>query len=316
MTPAGAPDGESLRAARDARAAAEIAAAEDFDPLRIRPYVTLSGGPEDSEAAAGHPAASGTPAADSPVPRTWMGAPLPPEAPTAVIAGARVPHPVPVPPATDAPDPVQPRSRKPFAVLGVAAALVAVVGTAAFLGGLFGGDDSQDQAVAETTATLPAVTDEETGTPTADPSATPSAPASASPSASASASASSASPSPSTSASASPTASTAPSASPSTAPSPTPSTATPDTSTPPALAPATGSTLQLGDQGGEVAELQNRLRAAGFYRGASDATYTERVAAGVLMYQARRNIQGDAPGTYGPHTRRVLEAETSGRHRD
>ncbi|MEK8142862.1 hypothetical protein NKH18_13765 [Streptomyces sp. M10(2022)] len=186
--------GEEQRAARSAETAAEIAAAEDFDPLRIRPYVTLS---SDDEAAAGTDSAPGGDGRGTPDAATTM--PL-------FLAGAQA---GPLPDATGGdearrrtasayagagPDPVQPRRRRPFAVLAVGAAVAAVVGTAAFAGGLFGGDEAgRDEALPETTA---GITD-----PSAGPAASVSQSASASPSPSRP---DSASPSPSASASASP----------------------------------------------------------------------------------------------------------------
>jgi hypothetical protein len=73
-------------------------------------------------------------------------------------------------------------------------------------------------------------------------------------------------------------------------------------------------TLRPGDSGPEVAELQRRLKQAGFYdRGAEeDGVYSSEVQEGVFRYQARYNLFDDVPGDYGPVTRRHLEARTSG----
>ncbi|WP_137034530.1 MULTISPECIES: peptidoglycan-binding protein [Streptomyces] len=75
-----------------------------------------------------------------------------------------------------------------------------------------------------------------------------------------------------------------------------------------------GGTLRPGDSGAQVAELQRRLKEAGFYdRDAEeDGVYSTRVQEGVFRYQARYHIQDDTPGDYGPATRRHLEARTSG----
>ncbi|MCX4708491.1 peptidoglycan-binding protein [Streptomyces griseus] len=333
---------DEQRAARTA----EIAAAEDFDPLRIRPYVTLtdldaragggglpeSGGstttsgpgtPEAATAPVGTPSAPGAAETTMPLflgddgPGVGTGV----DTGTGTVAGASAPagpggrrrsagaEPV------FAPDPVQPRRRRPFGALAVGAAVAAVVGTAAFAGGLFGGDDSRDEALPEATTSVPDTEDEPAASVAPSPSAsaapsrTPSA--SATPSASPSASAAptrSQEPTPTATASASPTAS---------AP------ATPDggggaSSAPPAEAPPAelaGPSLRPGDRGPEVAELQNRLMEVWLYSGPSDANYNDRVENAVAVYQSYKAIQGDPAGVYGPHTRRALEAETSGRGR-
>ncbi|MGY5005189.1 peptidoglycan-binding domain-containing protein [Streptomyces griseus] len=341
---------DEQRAARTA----EIAAAEDFDPLRIRPYVTLTdldaragggglaesggsaatSGPGTSEAATAPvgtpsaPGAAGAPGATETTMPLFLGDDGPGagvgtgvDTGTGTVAGASAPagpggrrrsagaEPV------FAPDPVQPRRRRPFGALAVGAAVAAVVGTAAFAGGLFGGDDSRDEALPEATTSVPDTEDEPAASVAPSPSAsaapsrTPSA--SATPSASPSASASptrSQEPTPTATASASPTAS---------AP------ATPDggggaSSAPPAEAPPAelaGPSLRPGDRGPEVAELQNRLMEVWLYSGPSDANYNDRVENAVAVYQSYKAIQGDPAGVYGPHTRRALEAETSGRGR-
>ncbi|MGY3683055.1 peptidoglycan-binding domain-containing protein [Streptomyces sp. TE33382] len=365
--------GEERRAAR----AAETAAAEDFDPLRIRPYVTLSGGgataqehigtgtgagtaagsgPDDIhrfgahrdpvhghiapdpadmtmplflDGAAGAPAygaggsaygaggsaygdgatsgaggaayGSGGAAAD-PAPGTAKG---PDEARrrTAVTVVGLGPDP--------GTDPVQPRRRRPFAALAAGAAVAAVIGAAAFAGGLFSGDGDRQEALPDMATSAP----DGMGDGPAD-SVSESASASPSPSRSAQASSSaSASGSTSPSKSAEPTRSASASASP-TAPDPSPSASgTKPPGTPSAAPPAQspGPTLRPGDHGPEVAELQNRLKEVWLYQGPPDADYTGRVAEAVRVYQSYKAIQGDPAGVYGPNTRRALEAETSGR---
>ncbi|WP_181011046.1 peptidoglycan-binding protein [Streptomyces sp. SM13] len=327
--------GDEQRAARTA----EIAAAEDFDPLRIRPYVTLTdldaragGGGPDGLAESGGSAASGVPgaAASAGVPgspgaaETTMPLFLGDDGPgvgtgtgTSARAAAgpgsrrRSAGAEPV----FAPDPVQPRRRRPFGALAVGAAVAAVVGTAAFAGGLFGGDDSRDEALPEATTSVPDAEDEPAASVAPSPSAsaapsrTPSTSAteSASPSASASPTRSQ-EPTPTATASASPTASAS---------------ATPDggggaSPAPPSEAPPAelaGPSLRPGDRGPEVAELQNRLMEVWLYSGPSDANYNDRVENAVVIYQSYKAIQGDPAGVYGPNTRRALEAETSGRGR-
>ncbi|WP_203686429.1 peptidoglycan-binding domain-containing protein [Streptomyces sp. SID14515] len=370
---------DEQRAARTA----EIAAAEDFDPLRIRPYVTLTdldargagGGFSDSgvtesgvtesgsEAGAsesGVTATTGAPgtaattsapgAAETTMPlflgddgpgaemrtgpgagtdagsgaRTGMGAGAGPGASAGPGAGEHVDGARSGPAGSRrrsagaepvfAPDPVQPRRRHPFGALAVGAAVAAVVGTAAFAGGLFGGDDSRDEALPEATTSVPDAEDEPAASVAPSPSAsaapsrTPSA--SATPSASPSASASPTrdrKPTPTATASASPT------ASPSGAPDGGGASQAPPSDAPPAE--LAGPSLRPGDHGPEVAELQNRLMEVWLYSGPSDASYNDRVENAVVIYQSYKAIQGDPAGVYGPNTRRALEAETSGRGR-
>ncbi|MFD8692423.1 peptidoglycan-binding protein [Streptomyces sp. NPDC059651] len=302
-----------------AERSAEMAAAEDFDPLRIRPYVTLGG--EDATAAASGPAREHAPGGQPGDAATTMPLFLDP-------AGAD-PHPDGMSPGgagdltgtallTVGPDPVQPRRRRPFAALVAGAAVVTVVGTAAFVGGLFHGDTQEadlDQALPSTVASLPEDSVEPSASASA--SASPSAPrpASGSPSATASASAS-ASTSPSPSASASRSASASPSQS-TVASSPT---ATAESSDPAAIAPPAQSqdnpTLQRGDDGPEVDELQRRLQEVWVLaQGPIDDDYSERVEKAVHDFQIWWNVEGDPDGVYGTNTRRALEGATTGRGR-
>jgi murein L,D-transpeptidase YcbB/YkuD len=184
-----------------------------------------------------------------------------------------------------------------------------VVGTAAFAGGLFGGDDGRDEALPEATTSVPDIEDEPAASVAPSPSA--SATASRTPSASAT-------PSTSPSAPASPTRSPQPTASATASTSPTASASpTPDGGGPSAAPPAepAGPSLRRGDHGPEVAELQNRLTEVWLYSGPPDANYSDRVENAVAVYQSYKAIQGDPTGVYGPNTRRALEAETSGRGR-
>ncbi|MFD9500638.1 peptidoglycan-binding protein [Streptomyces sp. NPDC060035] len=300
--------GEEFRAARSA----EMAAAEDFDPLRIRPYVTLS-----SNDASEH----GTPAAATTMPLFMGGAvggaagPAAGGAASGTAGGAAGPLPDAEPAdethrrtaatyAGSGPEPVQPRRRRPFAVLAVGAAVVAVVGTAAFAGGLFDRDDSREEALPEVTTSVPDASDgpaeSVSESPSASPSPTPSRSASASPS-------------PSTSASKSPSAS--PSATAPATPSPSASaTQSPKASSAPPVQIA-GPTLRPGDEGPEVAELQRRLQEIWVYREPDDGDYSDRVERAVREFQSWVSVQNDPPGVYGPETRRALEAQTTGRGR-
>ncbi|MEW2486616.1 peptidoglycan-binding domain-containing protein [Streptomyces sp. NPDC048411] len=294
------------RAARRAAERAETKAAEDFDPLRIRPYVTLGGDevPADAssaDAAMTMPLFLDRAALADPPPQS----PLSPES-----AGEDDPR-------TDAMtvdlagpvDPVRPRRRRPFAVLAVGAAVVGVVGTAAFAGGLFGGgngDSERDRA-------LPSPQVSSVPDAPLSPDASPSASASSSASSSASASASpSASVSASASTSLSPSASAASSRPPAPSASATVSQPT-GTSTAPPLGKPLGPTLQRGDHGPEVAELQRRLQEVWLYQGPDNGNYADRVESAVRVYQSHKSIEGDPPGVYGPSTRSALEAETTGR---
>ncbi|MFJ1784094.1 peptidoglycan-binding protein [Streptomyces anulatus] len=364
---AGAPSARLTEDEQRAARTAEIAAAEDFDPLRIRPYVTLTdhtgvagdrdgaGGPRSGSSGTWERAASGT--REGPASRTGTPEPDAADAAGAVgAAGAAIDpgaaattmplflggdgpdagvgvgspggatHPVPdgsrrrtatAGPGFD-PDPVRPRRRRPFGALAVGAAVAAVVGTAAFAGGLFGGDDSTDEALPEATTSAPDTEDEPAASVAPSPSSSTTPPRKQSPSATPSASPS-ASASPTKSREPAPTATTSASASPTASASPAPDGGAPPAA-PSAAPPAgvTGGSLRPGDRGPEVAELQIRLRTVGewLYSGPVDgSSYSDQVAYSVAVYQSYKAIQGDPTGVYGPNTRRALEAETNGRGR-
>ncbi|MFH9238026.1 peptidoglycan-binding protein [Streptomyces anulatus] len=402
---AGAPSARLTEDEQRAARTAEIAAAEDFDPLRIRPYVTLTdhtgaagdgagdgaGGPRSGSSGTWEGSASGawegvrhgtregsasgtregvrhgTPEGSASGTReggaSWTDPPEPDAAGAAGAVGAAgaATHPgaaattmplflggdgpdagvgtgggspggatYPVPDgsrrrtATASPafdpdsDPVRPRRRRPFGALAVGAAVAAVVGTAAFAGGLFGGDDSTDEALPEATTSAPDTEDEPAASVAPSPSASTAPPRTRSPSATPSASPS-ASASPTKSREPAPTATTSASASPTASASPAPDGGAPPAA-PPGAPPAglTGGSLRPGDRGPEVAELQIRLRTVGewLYSGPVDgSSYSDQVAYSVAVYQSYKAIQGDPTGVYGPNTRRALEAETNGRGR-
>ncbi|NEB74189.1 peptidoglycan-binding protein, partial [Streptomyces sp. SID14478] len=71
-----------------------------------------------------------------------------------------------------------------------------------------------------------------------------------------------------------------------------------------------GGALHRGDRGPEVSELQYRLRKLNLYADEPDGDFDDRTVLAVATYQFARGIDGDATGTYGPATRRALEAET------
>ncbi|MFG2920848.1 peptidoglycan-binding protein [Streptomyces sp. NPDC048305] len=291
--------GTDPRTGRDARTA-EMAAAEDFDPLRIRPYVKLDGESRDDGGAPGAAATTMPLFLDGireerPRPDTATAADETRRRSAAAYAGG-------------GPDPVRPRRRGPFAALAVGVAVAAVVGTAAFASGMFEDEEQGGTALPEFTTSAPDASEEPAAS--VSPSASASASVSASPSETAEASPS-ASPTPSRSPSASATASAT--ASPSASVTAEPSTASPSAA-PPAQG-LTGATLRRGDRGAEVSELQRRLQEIWVYRGPENGTYSEQVEQSVAEYQRWVSVRGDAPGVYGPETRRALEAQTTGQGR-
>ncbi|XIG77275.1 hypothetical protein C1N81_31110 [Streptomyces sp. SGAir0957] len=68
--------------------------------------------------------------------------------------------------------------------------------------------------------------------------------------------------------------------------------------------------LRRGDRGPAVSELQYRLRKVNLYPADPDGSFDGRTEFAVRTYQMARGVQEDAPGMYGPATRRLLEAET------
>ncbi|MFI5688263.1 peptidoglycan-binding protein [Streptomyces sp. NPDC051636] len=300
---------------------ADAAAAEDFDPLRIRPYVDLNAPPHRTEPDPGTPArhpSEPTPGASTPhrpepdgdrpdtgplgpAPAADTTMPLPaadpergPDRPGDWLSGPEGPG------AVDG----EPRRRpRPALLLSVAGALAALVAAAGFASGLFShATPSRDGAApqevresvpdARTSAPAPSAS-----THTASPpprSASPSQSPSSSPSATPSSSASTTSPP-----SPSPTRSTEPTR-----------TATP-ANTPAPAAPTPEPVLRPGDRGPEVTELELRLRQLNLYAGPVDADYTSEVEDAVRTYQWARGIRTDDLGVYGTATRTRLESETS-----
>ncbi|MFI5638895.1 peptidoglycan-binding protein [Streptomyces goshikiensis] len=280
-----------------------------FDPLRIRPYVSLpdpgqGDGPPPSQPVRGAvtPArpAAGTGQADTPA----FG--IPPVAPThpawpdetvplRSVPPAPIPAPAPAPAGQSAPA----SRRRPLLPLLLGAAAVVVLGSGAALAmGAFGDSGGTDAALSDAKPSAPVV------------NAAPTAPsqASASPTRSPSASASptrSASPSPSASASRSASPSPSPSASRSTPPSPSASASRAPSSQAPKPAPA--QSLQYGDSGAEVERLQRLLASARLYRGKFNGQYDDRTENAVSEFQWRHEIFDDPWGVYGPATRKALE---------
>ncbi|WP_245726875.1 peptidoglycan-binding domain-containing protein [Streptomyces longwoodensis] len=289
-------------AVRETRTA-EVAAAEDFDPLRVRPYVEYGRLGEPGEAGAAGPGASGASGASGGVPAEPT---MPLRAVPAAPAGAGAEDLELFEEGEPAGDPAsEPRRRRRGTLLLVAAgAVVAVAAAAGFASGLFSYETPTRDTAAprDVRAAVPGPSDSPssaaasaTGTASPSPSASDSPSPSASDSASPSPSASSASPSPSRS----PSGPASPSA---TASAPTPSASGPDN--------GRATALRRGDKGPEVAELQTRLRQVGLYGGDIDGSYDEQVENGVRTFQWWRGIQEDEPGVYGAVTRARLEGET------
>lgn len=267
-----------------AERSAEAAASEDFDPLRIRPYVLLpNASAEPEEGARAVP--------EAPAERTMrLGAVVPPAEPAPGPAERSAP-----PGAGRAP-----RGRR-LAAVTVGAVAVVVVATAAFASTLFANDATPKRAVPDAAGTLaPYSGDDSPSAEAPSPVASrtrrpsPSRPASARPSAPPSASGP-ASPTPSKPA---PTPSASPSAQPSHSPAPEP------------LVPPASGPLRRGDKGPGVLELQQRLAQLGLYSGSIDGGFGSRTERAVRAFQSYLGVDGDPAGVYGPATRQALESVT------
>ncbi|MFF7402361.1 peptidoglycan-binding domain-containing protein [Streptomyces murinus] len=293
--PAGAPScdcaertAEALRRTRTAQAAA----AEDFDPLRIRPYVDVGTG-DDADLP---PAASPAP---SPVEATMPLRPVAEPADVRLFAqapGEPDPALAPEPPAVAIPgEPVRHRRLRRTALLaaaGAGAAIVVAAGVALFSYHT----PSRDDAAPEVRESVPDLPPPATATPSAHDTSAPSR------STARSVPAPPPSPSPTPTRSPSPSPTPTPSRAPSRAPSPTASAPG---------APASTAVLERGDSGPQVVELEYRLWELNLYDGDVNGVYTHPVENAVSTYQLARGIQGDPLGVYGPQTRASLESETS-----
>ncbi|WP_324617974.1 peptidoglycan-binding domain-containing protein [Streptomyces dysideae] len=288
-------------ALRDARTA-EAAAAEDFDPLRIRPYVELDDGarPEGSEA---HP--EGETQQLPAIERTMPLRAVPPG------ATSTFPPPAAAPRAHDLrlfeadPEPTPAGERKPHrrgrtVLLGAGGAVVAVVAAAGLASGLFTYETpSRDAALPEDVrASIPAPSPTTASAAQSTPPASEEAPASPPPSPTVS-------PTP-TRADVSPT------------PSPTSEPTQPSPSASPSSSSAEGSdgarqppVLRRGAKGAEVTELELRLQQTGLYVREPGGSYNEGVEDAVISYQRTRGIQAEELGVYDLATRERLESETS-----
>ncbi|MFD7388072.1 peptidoglycan-binding protein [Streptomyces sp. NPDC059852] len=262
-------------ARREARTA-EVAAAEDFDPVRIRPFVGLAEADDGG---------TDTPALAGEIP---AGSPAPPSATTDEESPAA---------------PERPRRRRAPLIAG-AGALLAVAVTGASFGGLFGYDGPERGGGADggLRAPLPDATSSEAGTGSSAAAGVPSTTASA-----ASSGPSGSAPSATGSTGASPTPAEG-----SGTPSAGPSGAAPSEGQTPSPTGQAGEppVLRRGDRGPEVVELQLRLRRTGLYAGEADGVYGGSVESAVRAYQLTRVVLDDESGVYGRPTRTALESET------
>ncbi|MFD4505698.1 peptidoglycan-binding protein [Streptomyces sp. NPDC058457] len=278
-------------ALRDARTA-EQAAAEDFDPLRIRPYVAIEGD-ADADADGGE---------TEPLPVAAGPSAVPVAAEATVLLRA---VPVDAPAPDTAPEaPEAPRRHPRWALfLAVAGAVIGILAVAGFASGLFArATPTRDRAApADVRESVPDVTPSTASSSAAAPVTSPGSARSSSRSGSASPSASrSPSPAPS-SATPSPTASR----------SATPTQSASTTGTAASAQPTSAPVLRPGDTGAEVTELQQRLAQLNLYTGTADGHYDSKTEDAVRTYQLARGILTDEPGVYGTATRAALESETT-----
>jgi len=331
-------------AIRDARTA-EAAAAEDFDPLRIRPYVDLGVTTSGAQAAADEtmqlavvpeaagapsegterpdtalPDASATPAASGAPDETMQLAAVAQHGSRAdgtgrpeetmqlgtLPAGAGRAGDRPAAPPDAAP--ARRGRRRRTVVLAAGAAVATVVAAAGLASGLFSYDSPERNGALpeDVRASVPEDASPDSASASASTASAPVAPASPS---------------------LSPSTGTSPPASPSTTPSATVSTtASPSATTeqafdsPPPTAGDDGDdgddnpsqeSLRHGDKGSDVTELQLRLRQVNLYFGPANGRYGNQVENAVRTYQFMRGITQDEHGVYGPATRAKLESETS-----
>ncbi|WP_371659641.1 peptidoglycan-binding protein [Streptomyces sp. NBC_00280] len=289
---------------------AEAAAAEDFDPLRIRPYVELTPESPAPPASSEHLPPDRAAEATMPMPAVQETGWGTDEAATTAIPAVRHPSDSPGDPALAAfsaedEQPDVPGRRPRVLLLGAAGAVVVVLAAGGLVGGVFTYDkpDRNDTAAQDVRESVPAATTS-AASPTPSDIPTPSA-----------------SPSPilTPSRSATPTFSptpAAPSATPTRSATPTqaPTTAQATGTITPAPGGAdkdTAPVLRPGDHGDEVLELQLRLNQLAIYLNDTDGVYDDNVETAVTTYQTTRGIAPDEPGVYDRTTRERLETETT-----
>ncbi|MEE4543733.1 peptidoglycan-binding domain-containing protein [Streptomyces sp. V4-01] len=332
-----AEDGGEVRAAeRSAERAADLAAAEGFHPLRIRPYVSEPGA--GSAETTVRPLLVGTVVGHGPdtadlglFSERYAGREYPQD-----HDGGHPGYDDRDPYGDEAGEDAQAvlrgrhrRRRRGFVVAAAAVAASALAAGAVAMTGQVMSDEqgSTGYALPDTGSAAPDVTlpaDAEPATATTAAAVTQRAattprtvPAAVS-----------ASPAPSTGAPRSPGTTQSPAAAPTatatpaatatataTTPGPTP---TPPAATTPSggNAPATAQILQLGDTGSSVADLQTRLAEVWVYHGPIDGVFDADVQRAVATFQVWYWVSdaadGSHDGVYGPHTRAALERQTSG----
>ncbi|MFE0628257.1 peptidoglycan-binding protein [Streptomyces sp. NPDC058864] len=300
---------------------------QEYESLRVRPYVP---GPEDyADAEEPVPAAVAAGAAEAFPPGDGgpPTAPLPPVPPEGAagtpgqeeetdlidlgtVSSDRLPVPVAATSRELVPYPSRAegrrragahRRRRGALIAGAGIAAVGLAVGAVFVSAQLTGIPDRTEAAPDQGASEPAVElpssarASASASRSASPSVTPSTLASASASASASATATTGAPTPSATASG-PTASAGGQVS-----------QTPSSAPPPPAAPAT---LQRGDTGPAVVDLQNRLKSVRLYYGPADGDYSRKVGDAVARFQFFYGVKGDPQGVYGPNTRAALEAKT------
>ncbi|MDQ0905524.1 hypothetical protein QFZ22_001509 [Streptomyces canus] len=260
---------------------AEAAAAEDFDPVRIRPFVEVGEEPADP---AGEPEPAGLTGDLGEVTEAATDAEQEP-----------VRQPPMEPPTGGAPD----RRKRRTVIVAGAGAAAAVLVTGGFVGGFFtyDGPSRNDSVVGGVRAGVP-----ESQPSSSSPSVTASSPTATSKQSSRPPSSS---PSAEAGDSASPTGTATPTGIPSSA------AATATVAPGPTVSSGRPPVLSLGDQGPEVVELQLRLRQVGIYDGEADGDFDQQVQRAVRTYQVTRFVLQDGAGVYGKATRASLESETS-----
>lgn len=308
-TPACACARRAADALRDTRTA-QAAAAEDFGPLRIRPYVELD--TVTTPRPCGDPPPRGLQPPGGGLPPTgFPGAPAPPPGGTGPrpSEAADTTGPRPHDGGGEGGQPARPRRRRRALLLAAAGSVVTVAAVAGYASGMLSYDTpTRDSAL----PSGPRASVPDGPADTATPSTGTAPSASRAPASPGRSGDTGASPSPGPtgpSASASPARQSA-------APSAEFSTAATGTGTPPPGPEDDGATaaavLRRGDRGPEVAELQLRLKELHLYPGSANGRFTEHVEYALLSFQWSRGVDTDEDerGVYGPDSRRALESET------
>ncbi|WP_327317283.1 peptidoglycan-binding protein [Streptomyces sp. NBC_01235] len=285
----GTPACACARLASDAHRTArttEAAAAEDFDPVRIRPFVVLDGDQDPQDGTAPESTAAPTP------PTSREPGERPPSEEAEEGEEGEEGGESEAPP--DASDTARPSRRRTHLLL-LAGALATAVTAAVLAGVLLYDAPERDGSLGEgVRAPVPDVTSGGAATTgRSSPQASRTEPSSTA----------SDSPGPSATVSETPSRSAVPPSAPSTG-------ATGTASTSPSATASVPPVLRFGDTGPEVVELQLRLRQIGYYGGEAGGEYDRQVENAVRSYQFTRALLQDESGVYGAATRASLEAET------